>query len=270
MLAEINYCASKLQLPAELPVSPESLRTEHISRPFITGFGGTFDTDTFSFVFFKSGVLRQIVRINRFERIPLRELQWEQSRMKSLINTNEAYQLATNWLWAISVDVPALEKKHQPSVEQTFFYPDAVLADAPPEKRERVVLLPILHVLWGTAKKPAVMVSIFGPTAELLSIHQEDESFSRRPRDLLKNVDALLAIPDGEFSRYSEEERKQLVTRFASVEYGTNSPAMFIPMKTLVPAHVPRKTPLPDAHPRAPSPVQEPNTAEAPPLSIQR
>src|SRR6266404_5549070 len=81
MLAEINYCANKLELPIELPTSAASLRTEHVSRPFLTGFGGTLETETFSFVFFRSGRIRQIVRINRFERVPLRELQWQQSRM---------------------------------------------------------------------------------------------------------------------------------------------------------------------------------------------
>src|SRR5262249_9956185 len=141
--------------------------------------------------------------------------------MKSLISTNDAYRLATNWLSRISVDVPALESKSRHSVEQTFFYPDATGLNDPPEKRRRAVLLPFFHVIWGSASNPVVMVSIFGPTKELLSIHQEDDSFSRRPKDLLRDLDSLLSIPDSAFLRYSQEERNHLAARFAAVDYGT-------------------------------------------------
>lgn len=149
--------------------------------------------------------------------------------MRSLINTNEAYQLATNWLEAISVDVPALEQKHKPSVAQTFFYPDAAEVDDGPEKRQRIVLLPIFHVCWGDPKNPAVMVSVFGPTEELLGIYQDDESFSRRPKALLRDTESLLAIPDSEFRKYSPAECQKLVARFAEVRYGTSAYSTNLP-----------------------------------------
>jgi hypothetical protein len=233
MLAEINFCTKHLQL-AGTPVNVDSLRLTHVSNPFVTGFGGTIETREFSFVFFKSGVLRRIVRINRFQRdIPLRELQWRQSRMKSLVNTNDAYQLATNWLSLISVDVLALENKHRHSVEQTFFYPDASDVNDPPEKKKRFVLLPIFLVKWGDPDDPVVRVSIFGPTKELLSIHQEDDSFSRRPHELLKDRDKLLLINDDEFLKYTEEQRNQLVRRFAAADYGTNYAFPIVPLHLL-------------------------------------
>ena len=219
MLAEINHCADRLQLPAERPIGQESLKLIHVANPYVTGFGGTLETTNYSFVFFKDGKLRRIQRINRFERIPLRELQLEQSHLKSLISTNDAYQLATNWLTAISIDIVALENRYHWSVEQKFFYPDATSLDDPPEKRKRIVLLPIFHVSWGDKSKPAVMVSIFGPTKEMLGIYQNDDSFSQRPKDLLKDTDALLAIPDEEFLKYSPTERSNLVVRFSAVTY---------------------------------------------------
>lgn len=226
MLAEINYCANELRLPEALPITRGSLRTEHVAKPFLTGFGGTLETDTFSFVFFKSGRLRQIVRINRFERVPLRELQSKQARMRSLIDTNGAYQLATNWLTAISVDIAKLEGRYPSSVEQKTFYPDSTQFDDPNEKRKRVMLLPIFHVKWGNPKEPAVMVSMYGPTKELLGIYLDDESVSNRPKDLLKDVDILLAIPDVEFSGYSENERERLLMRFAAVPIEVGYPVL--------------------------------------------
>ena len=62
-------------------------------------------------------------------------------------------------------------------------------------------------------------VSIFGPTKELLGLYQDDDSFSRRPRDLLKDMDTLLAIADEEFAKYSAEDRRKLISRFAAIGY---------------------------------------------------
>jgi hypothetical protein len=175
--------------------------------------------------------------------------------MKSLISTNEAYQLASNWLAAISVDVAALEKQNPPSVEQLFLYPDAASIDDPPEKRERVVLLPIFHVKWGDSKRPAIMVSVFGPTKELLGMRQDDDSFSGRPKDLLKDVNTLLRIPDEEFAKYSDAQRRDLIVRFAAVKYdydvASNAPPVEFfnraaPTRPVRPAGSSTNSPLPD------------------------
>jgi hypothetical protein len=228
MLGEINLCADRLQLSVGRPISPDSLRLIHVTNPFTTGFGGTLETSDFSFVFFKSGVLRRIVRLNRFASIPLRELQWQQSRMTSLVSSNQAYQLATNWLAAIDVDVGALEEKHSHFTEQKFFFPDSSSITNTSGKERPVILLPIFVVNWGTHGSPVVRVSIFGPSKELLSIHQEDDSFSRRPRKLLKEEDALLAVSDRDFLRYSEKELRQLRTYFA-----VNPPVCSVPLQIL-------------------------------------
>lgn len=225
MVAEINYCSQKLQLPLDGPVRGESLQLVHVSNPYVTGFGGTLETTNYSFIFYKDGRLRRIQRINRFKEIPLRQLQWQQAKMSSLIDTNGAYRLATNWLTAISVDVTALEQSFQGSVEQRIFYPDATSLDDPPEKKSRVVLLPIFHVFWGDKSKPVIMVSIFGPTKEMLGIYQNDDSFSRRPKELLKDVQILLNIPNEMFQKYSDVQKHDLVVRYAITNYETQCAA---------------------------------------------
>ena len=225
MVAEINYCSQKLQLPLDGAVTGESLQLVHVSNPYVTGFGGTLETTNYSFIFFKDGRLHRVQRINRFEAIPLRELQLKQARMNSLIDTNGAYQLATNWLSAISVDVPALESSFPSSVEQRFFYPDATSLEDAPEKKSRVVLLPIFHVFWGDKSKPVIMVSIFGPTKEMLGIYQNDDSFSRRPKELLKDVQILLNIPNQEFQKYSDLQKHDLIVGYSITKYETQSVA---------------------------------------------
>src|SRR5437899_2613439 len=123
MLAEANYYASHLKLPIDLPIRQQDLTANHVSPPRQMGFAGRIDTQQFSFGFGgalgqETGTLRFVVRLNRFEKIPQRELNQKWAKMKSLINKNEAYTLATNWLAAVSVDVQSLEKGYRPTVKQ--------------------------------------------------------------------------------------------------------------------------------------------------------
>jgi hypothetical protein len=57
----------------------------------------------------------------------------------------------------------------------------------------------------------------------MLGIYQNDDSFSLRPRNLLTNVDSLIDIGDDEFMKYSEGQLKDLIARFAAVNYDTNA-----------------------------------------------
>lgn len=212
MLGEINHCTDKLGLPGPA-IRQDDVSTFYVTHPLLTGFGGTVETENFSFSFFKSGILRQIVRIHKFDRSPRREVLLNLSRLSSVIGTNDAYRLATNWLHAIDVNAFALERRYGHHVEQTFFYGDR---ERPSSSGRRVVLLPIFHVTWGNERDPAVTVSIYGPTRELLAIRQSDDSFSQRPRNLLTNVSDLLNISDAEFVSYSAIERDRLVQRFAT------------------------------------------------------
>jgi hypothetical protein len=52
-----------------------------------------------------------------------------------------------------------------------------------------------------------------------LKLRQEDDSYSKRPAALIKDMDKLLAIPDEEFLKYSPTERSNLIVRFAAVHY---------------------------------------------------
>ena len=132
--------------------------------------------------------------------------------MKSLIGTNEAYALASNWLAKLEVDVAALEEAQPCAVTQEYYHPGG--------QTSQRVMLPRYEVRWGTNQsRPAVWVSIFGPTKEPIHIRQEDISFSRRPRGLVKDAERLLAIPNGEFATWSVREKSNLVAESSVATY---------------------------------------------------
>lgn len=144
--------------------------------------------------------------------IPGRQKRW--AKMKSLIGTNEAYQLATNWLVKLDVDLEALQKTHPLSVEQQFFYPGGNTSNTP-------VMLPRFEVRWGTNRSlPAVWVSIFGPTKKLIHIRMEDGSFSRRPNLIkIEHIERLLSLTNKDFANWSVIQKSNLVVEAASSVY---------------------------------------------------
>jgi len=142
MLAEINFCAGRLHLPAGLPIKEQNLRAEAVFPPRIIGFAGRLDTDKYSFSFAKSGRLRFITKLDSGRgNQTMREYLEGLAKTPSIINTNEAYRLATNWLAAMDVDLQRLEKEHPPIVKQQTF-----TSWAEDGKPSTEILLPIFDV----------------------------------------------------------------------------------------------------------------------------
>lgn len=218
MLAEANFCSEALHLPSNSPIQREQIRQEYVGPPRLVRSLGSIDTDQYSFGFSESGRLRFVTRLNAFGKKPMREIHLELAEKKSAIDANQAYTLATNRLVAMSVDVAALEKKFQGKVQQRFFYSNG--DPSPPLKATtQKINLPIFDVTWGdpdSSNSPAIIVTIYGVTKELLQIRQNDESFSRRPARTLKNAERLLSIPDSEFLKYTPERRAELVMKFGN------------------------------------------------------
>ena len=225
MMAEINYCANQLHLKEKLPIKEEDATMSNIFDPSIMGFAGRIDTAEYSFCFSKSGRLRFITKLEdyRYQSMGLyrgnqstREFMEQLSQIKSTINTNDAYRLATNWLASIDVDLEKLQQEKPATVEQQFF-----------ESSKGPVPVPLFYVNWGKEGRdelghpmgPVVDIMVSGINGELLNLRQEDDSYSKRPAALIKDMDKLLAIPDAEFLKYSPEELSNLVTRFSTVKY---------------------------------------------------
>jgi hypothetical protein len=166
----------------------------------------------------------------------LREYQEQLAQIKSTINTNDAYRIATNWLLAMDVDLLRLEKDHPSTIRQQSLIPwsenEKIRVDVGGNislvgNTNKEIPLPLFNVDWGNGGQdkwghpmgPVVDIMISGINGELLKLRQEDDSYSKRPVSLIKDVDKLLAIPDEEFLKYSPLERSNLVVRFASVHY---------------------------------------------------
>jgi hypothetical protein len=155
--------------------------------------GGHIYTTNFAF-FFSEGYLWNIVnRVNHEERFDLHS-RW--AKTASLIDSNGAYQLATQWLASVDIDVGALEKKYKPKVEQRWFWNEPGLGVYHPPGDTNKTMLPVYEVTWGTNRVnyPA-QVQILGTTKELMELRLSDFSLSRRPALVLSNAVELNNIP---------------------------------------------------------------------------
>ena len=208
MLAEANNAQEKLNLPGWQPVTMSQVSTFNISPPRLRA-GGSLETSNCIFGFGENK-LQFIQWTEPNSELSLRARQMLWSKMESHVGTNEAYQLATNWLAKLEVDVIALEKKHPVSVQQQFCYPNGDLTAS-------LVLLPRFEVRWGkNPSLPAVWVSIFGPTKTPLFIRQEDGSFIRRPNVIKpESISSLLAITSSDFANWTLEQKSNLVVKAA-------------------------------------------------------
>jgi hypothetical protein len=216
MLCEVNRCSHRLNLPVPVPVAEENLTFKYVTSPRLRREGGALDTKRYSFSFSNRGVLCYVTWLHPFGNEPLLPLHLQQANMKSLLDKDQALELARGWLTAMDVSVPDLERAAKPTVEQRFFYPDATPTGSVSNLQK--VLLPIFDVTWTAEgdRRPGVEISIYGPTKELLYLRQEDDSFSRRPEHPVRDIEGLLAIPDAEFLKYSQAELEELLIRHAN------------------------------------------------------
>jgi hypothetical protein len=183
MVGEANFDAQQLGLPPVPPMTNEMAYCE-ISRP-TDGVGGGFATTNYSFDFQK-GQLYSIHKRDWIQHISPPVNDWEElADRPSLLDTNTAWQLTTQWLSAI-VDLPALNGKFPPHILQ-------VQARRGGQQGKPV---PRFIINWGDEQpNPAfspVYVDILGTTKELIELTINDPSFLKRPVLQLTNADELL------------------------------------------------------------------------------
>jgi hypothetical protein len=173
MVGEANFAAKQLDLHEPLPiVAPANTNQWNIAPPPM-GVGGMILTSNYNFDFLKGRFLR-ISEKNWLAKIspPAKNLDCLTHRI-SLIDTNEAYQLATQWLARLSVDVGALERKFPPHVAQSE---TRVARTNQFGKIETVEIpIPVYMVNWSKTSylipgMNPVFVKIYGPTKGLLSL----------------------------------------------------------------------------------------------------
>ena len=219
MVAEVNFFCGQTGLKIERPYTEHDVQKgSHVGPYDPKDFGGSILTDQYLFGFgwghLATFSKRGFMPANSSKGVHGRIL--ELSQVSSLIDTNEAYRLATNWLTALGVDVKRMEGKYRRNIVQARNYPDGNREATP-------VLLPVYYVEWRGSilrSQPnqeiaVVRVVIFGATKELVDYLVLDDSLFLRPRILMKDAEKLLAIPDEEFRRYDPLQRSNLVAQFS-------------------------------------------------------
>jgi hypothetical protein len=213
MLPEANYFSAQLKLPTPHPIRILDVNNIHVTPPWYSKIentnlsspvervlnakfviGGFTETTNFCF-YFRGGNLWSVVnRVQHMERFDLYPV-W--AKTPSLINSNGAYQLATQWLASVDIDVNALGKNYKPKIEQAFFWNQPGLNVQHPPGDTNKTLLPIFNVTWGTnwANYPG-QVRILGTTKELMELRVGDSTLSRRPLLIITNAIELNNIPD--------------------------------------------------------------------------
>jgi hypothetical protein len=221
MLAEANWVTHRLKLPTSYPIQMTDIKDNFIGAPWFRvlhgtnrfpdtifgahifdsniprearisalkiGIGGRFATTNFDFGF-ESGKLCRITRMSEpdveYYAHDLDKLVGQ----PSLIDTNGAYQLATQWLAAVDVDMAALNKLKW-TVNQLHYLARGATNYA---------TLPLYYVDFGNIHhpasgnlhafdKPLISVEILGTTKEPQNLMINDFSLSRRPLLLVTNV----------------------------------------------------------------------------------
>jgi hypothetical protein len=126
---------------------------------------------------------------------PVRIRQEELSTIRSIIDTNAAYQIAKQGLVAIDVDVERLEREHPVSVKQRSFH-------ATDRGQFQSVLLPLFDVKWGDWNKP-----------ERHSCHKRHSELTTRWRlFFFAFILLFLATLPGPSLENGEIKRKELAT----------------------------------------------------------
>lgn len=116
------------------------------------------------------------------------EYEWPIKRFE----TNAAYQLATQWLAAVRMDVQGLNRDYDVCVAVDGYWNGVQMGELPKE-----TFTPIYVVSWLVKGKPhysaggGASVTLFLPTKTLLSLSVDDPKYILRPPLVFTNLEAL-------------------------------------------------------------------------------
>jgi hypothetical protein len=223
LIAEANYIVGNLQLPQLPEVNETNLVGAYVAPEFFGSCTGTLDTRSYSFGFSDSGEVRYVWKRATFDNIHIAERNTLLFKQAPVIDTNDAYHLASNWLSALHVDVHALETSNAAKILREFQWEDTThWHDAGYDGPKK--FLPLFEIKWGGANHDEAMVEIDGRGPELLRLRVEDENLIERPGELLTNRIDLFVIGDKNFLNMSDEQRYGLIKQFGRYQYANPKP----------------------------------------------
>ena len=220
MLDEANFFASHLKLPTPQPITFQNAKNIHVTAPWYSKAdnpdgslskadrirkgrffaAGAIETSNFYFGYTK-GRLWSVQRLKLKDESSIVELFPELMKTPSLIDANGAYQLATQWLVSVSVDVAKMERKDKASFNQWHF--NGAPEDIPKEdwkldsvQSTNITMLPIFDVQWGEGEAFAAKVTVIGTTKDMFRLEVRDETLSKRPLLAVPNAVELNELPE--------------------------------------------------------------------------
>ncbi len=201
LLQEANQVATELSLSEEEVPLTENI-VKFTTLPFgyaymETGHVGRVMSRHYHYVASKGWKFNELLRADLEAACAnyTRSYRWPSDRL----DTNAAYNLATQWLSAVSMDVAGLNR-------------DCVIHAAPAPHWNRfrwkppftnATFTPIYSVYWiprqTTNGVAAAEVELFAPDRTLLSLRVEDPKYILRQPLTFTNLDELLASPTGQW-----------------------------------------------------------------------
>jgi hypothetical protein len=195
IIEEANRVAQELNLPENLPITESNLVEVFISPPQMAKIGfGNITTSNYTYyvtVGDKFSYLdKRFDNVMNEDRDKLKEQYlWPMSRM----DTNAAYQVATQWLAAASMDVPAIIRDCDVHVEAFT-----------PEGKNGAHFVPLYRVYWmqkkGGSLGSTALVEFFEPTKTLRQLRVNKSEYILRPSLQITNADFLLSQTNASMS----------------------------------------------------------------------
>lgn len=190
VIQEANRVAQELKLPEELPITRSNL-----VESFVGPFGFTYAYNKIGNITTKH-YMYGIEQGDKFSNLVIAHydqacLNYEkQSLPIEQMNTNAAYQLATQWLAAASMDVKGLNRDYQVHIALSPYWNGLATLGEKPRKQ----FVPIYFVWWTNDPKgrgSVADVELFEPTKTLLQLSVQDPKYILRKPLVFTNLAAL-------------------------------------------------------------------------------
>lgn len=186
LIKEANDVARQLNLSEDLPITPTNLIYVVIGTPkmvVLSGGGiGTIGTSNYEYSVGIGDKLCFITSQKLDSEKARKDLKAKYLWPIERRNTNAAYQLATQWLAAIQMDVQGIERDSQ--VHIWSWTPDGV---------DDKHFVPLYWVVWKKADGPVASVELLEPTHLMGQVNVDHSEYILRRPVVVTNLDSLLS-----------------------------------------------------------------------------
>lgn len=187
MILEANQAAQALDLDENLPITRSNIDAVSIT-PFgffyPRGLMGYVATTNYSYRILNAGKLDHIEIDHSYD--VWRDLQ-DSLLPENQVDNQGAYQLATQWLSSLSVDVKALNRDCRLTVSSSPVL-NYVGNGKDPIRR---MFAPTYDIAWSSSNGPAAYVQLYLPDKLLIQLSIDDPKYNLRPPLVFTNMAAL-------------------------------------------------------------------------------